>query len=83
MDFGVEHFAEGVHDVRADAAEAFGEGVGAEEHHGAGFGFVEGFADAAAVGADEIDLELLDLFGGNAYGSEFAEAGVDAVSGGA
>ncbi len=31
--------------------------------------------------ADEVELELMDLFGGNADGGEFAEAGVDAVGG--
>ena len=67
----------------ADAAESFGQRVGAEKHHGAGFGFAEGFADAAGMRADEIYLELRDLFGGDADGGEFAEAGVDAVGGGA
>ena len=83
MDFGVEHFAESVDDLGADAAESFGESVGAEKHHGAGFGFAEGIANAAGVRADEIYLELRDLFSGDADGSEFAEAGVDAVGGGA
>ena len=83
MNFGVEHFAERVDNLRADAAEAFGERVGAEQHHGASFGSLSGVADSTSVRANEIDLELADLFGGDADGSEFAEAGVDAVGGGA
>ena len=62
VNFGVEHFAEGVDDVRANAAEAFGERVGAEEHHGAGFGFAERFANAAGMRAHEIYLQLCNLF---------------------
>ena len=81
MNFGVEHGAEGFDGFGADAAEAFGERVGAEKHHRAGFGFAERRADAAGVRANEIDLELADLFGGDADGGEFAEAGVDAVGG--
>ena len=78
---GVEHFAKSVDYVRANAAEAFGESVGAEEHHGAGFAFVERFANAAGMGAHEIYLQLCNLLRGDAHGSEFAEAGVDAVGG--
>src|SRR5207249_4096380 len=77
MDAGVEHFAERVDDFRANAAEAFGEGVGSKKHHRAGFGFAEGRADTAGVRADQIDLQLADLLGGNTNGSEFAEAGID------
>src|SRR5450432_3748624 len=82
MDLDVEHCAESVDDVWADSAESFGEGVGAEDHDGAGFGLAKGIADTAGVGADEIYLELRDLFCRDADGSEFAEAGVDAVGGG-
>ena len=83
MNFGVEHRAKRFDGCGADAAESFGERVGAEKHHRAGFGFAERIADAAGVRAHEIDLELADLFGGDADGGEFAEAGVDAVGGGA
>ena len=65
----------------SDAAESFGERVGAEQHHRARFGFAERLADAASVRANEIDLQLANLLGGDADGSEFAEAGVDAVGG--
>ena len=81
VNFGVEHFAKSVDYVRANAAEAFGESVGAEQHHGAGFAFAERFANAAGMGAHEIYLQLCNLFRGDAHGSEFAEAGVDAVGG--
>ena len=81
MNFGVQHRAKDFDGFGADAAESFGERVGAEKHHRAGFGFAERRADSASVGAHEIDLELADLFGGDADGSELAEAGVDAVRG--
>ncbi len=81
MNFGVQHRAEDFDGFGSDAAEAFGERVGAEEHHRARFGFAERSADSAGVRADEIHLELSDLFGGDADGSELAEAGVDAVGG--
>src|ERR1700688_3444685 len=79
MNFGVEHFAKGVDDVRANAAETFGESVGAEEHHGAGFGFAKRFANAAAMRAHEIYLQLCNLLRGDAHRSKFAKARVDAV----
>ena len=81
MDTGVEHRAKRFNDDGAHAAEAFGEGVGAEEHHGASFRDGERSADSTGVGADKIDLQLADLFGRDAHGGEFAEAGVDAVGG--
>ena len=81
MNFGVEHRAERFDGFGADAAESFGERVGAEKHHRAGFGFAERSADATGVRANEIDLELANLLGGDADGSEFAESGVDAVGG--
>ncbi len=81
MNFSVEHFAKSVDYVRANTAEAFGERIGAEKHHGAGFAFAERFANTAGVRSDEIYLQLCDLFRGDAHGSEFAEAGIDAVGG--
>ena len=39
MNFGVEHGAEDFDGFGADAAESFGERVGAEKHHRARFGF--------------------------------------------
>ena len=54
MNFGVEHFAKGIDDVRANAAEAFSESVGAEQHHGASFAFAERFANSAGMRAHEI-----------------------------
>ena len=47
----------------------------------AGFSFAERSAYAASVRANQIYLQLANLFGGDANGGEFAEAGVDAVGG--
>jgi hypothetical protein len=77
----VEEGNEGLNQLRADAAEAFGENIGAEEEHGADGILGEGVADAAGVAADEITLEGLDLGGVNAKVGKLAEAGVDAVGG--
>src|SRR5580698_5575920 len=81
MNFGVEHRAKNFDGFGADATEPFGERIRAKKHHGARFGFAERSADSTGVRADEIDLQLANLLGGDADGSEFAEAGVDAVGG--
>ena len=47
MHFGVQHCAECLDDERPDAAQSFGESVGAQKHHRARFGFAERRADAA------------------------------------
>ncbi len=81
MNAGIEHGDEGFHDDGTNAAEALGESVGAKKHHGADFGGGERCAYATGMRANEIDLKLADLFGGDAHGGKFAEAGVDAVGG--
>src|SRR5215470_2694563 len=81
MNGGVEHGAESFDSAGADAAETFGERVGAKEHDRASFGDGEWLANSASVGADEIDLQLADLFRRDADAGEFAKPSVDAVSG--
>src|SRR5579863_9071796 len=81
VNFCVEHRAQDFDSFGADAAESFGERVGAEKNHRARFGFAQRRADAAGVRTNEIDLQLANLFGGNANGGEFAEAGVDTIGG--
>src|SRR5262249_49076797 len=49
MDTGVEHRAQGFDGTGADATESFGERVGTKQHHGAGFGYGQRFADSAGV----------------------------------
>src|SRR4029077_5341589 len=61
---GVEHRAQGLDGLRTDAAEAFGESVGAKEHHRAGLGYAKRSAHAACVRADQIHLKLANLLGG-------------------
>ena len=78
---GVEHRAERFDGLRADAAEAFGQRIGAQQHHRARFRFAQRRADAASVRAHEIHLKLAHLFGRDAHRRELAEAGVDAVGG--
>ncbi len=61
------------------AREALGEGIGAQQHHGTGFGDRERFADADRVRADQVDLQFADLVAGDAHVAEFADAGGDGV----
>jgi hypothetical protein len=75
----VQHFAERIDDEGADAGAAFGEGVGAKEHHGAGFGDGERVADADGVGANEVDLQFADLIADDANVAELADSGGDGV----
>ncbi len=81
MDPVVEEEEQGVDDVGADAAEAFGQDVGAEQKHGADGGFRERIAEAAGMAADEVALEVLEFGGVDADVRKFAEAGIDAVGG--
>lgn len=76
---GVQHRTQCFHDDGAGAAKAFGQCVGTEKNHGASFRLAEGRAYSTGVRANQVDLELADLFGGNADRSQFAKAGVDAV----
>ncbi len=48
-------------DLGPNAGEAFRQDVGTDEHHAANDGFGERLADAGAMGADQIDLHLLDF----------------------
>ena len=59
--------------------KSFSQRVGAQQHHGAGFGNGERFADADGVGADEIDLQFADLVAGDAHVAELANAGGDGI----
>jgi hypothetical protein len=83
MDTAVEHESEGLGDAGADATVSEREGVGAEGHHDAGFGFRERLAEAAGMAADKVELEAIDGVIGNTYFAELAEARVDAIDGSA
>src|SRR5262245_28383456 len=56
MNGSVQHGAESLDSAGTNSAKAFGESIGAQQHHGARFGSAEGVADAAGVRADEINL---------------------------
>ena len=63
-----------------NAAEAFGDCIGAQEDHRANFRFAQRRSDAYCVTAHQIRLELADLIAGDTDRSHFSEAGVYAVS---
>ena len=81
MHAGVQHGAQGFYDGRPNAAEALCQCIAPQQQHAARFRFTQRRADAARMRADKIYLQLADLFAGDANAGEFAEAGVDAVSG--
>src|ERR1017187_8559528 len=58
-----------------------GQGVGAQGHDDARFGFGERWAEAAGVAAHEVELEAGEFAVRDAPFAEFAEAGVDAING--
>ena len=80
-DVVIEKVADTLSDDGTNAGEALGEDVGADEHHAANDGSWERFADAAAVGADEVDLHLLDFVVVEADVGEEADAGIERVDG--
>ena len=77
----IEEEEQGVDDRGPDAAEAFGEDVGAKQEHGADGGVRERIAEAAGMAADEVALQVLKLGGIDADVRKLAEAGIDAVGG--
>ena len=81
-DVAVEHFDEELDDLETNAAAAERENIGAEQHHGADLRLGKWSADAAGMTAHEIDLELLQLVGGDVNVGKFPEAGADAVDDG-
>lgn len=81
MDSVIQEEEERVDDFRPDAAEAFGQHIGAEQEHGAHGGFRERIAKAAGVAANQVALEVLELSWVDANLRKFAEAGIDAVGG--
>src|SRR5256885_7948940 len=81
MHTGVEHSAKSLDNRWPDAAKALCECIAAQQQHAARFRFTERRADTTRMRADKIYLQLADLFAGDANAGEFAEAGVDAVSG--
>src|SRR5882724_8063935 len=80
MNSGVEHCAKRFYRAWPDAAESFCQSICTKKHDGASFGFTERFANSAGMGANQIYLELANLFGGDADTGKFAETCVAAVS---
>ena len=51
-----------------------GQGIGAQQHHGAGLGDRERFADSDRVRAHQVDLQFADLFTSDADIAQFADS---------
>ena len=79
MNSGVEHRAKCFYRAWPHAAESFCKGICTKKHDGASFGFAERVANATGMGANQIYLELANLFRGDADAGKFAETCVDAV----
>ena len=80
MNPGVKHRAKRFYCAWPHTAEPFCESICAKKHDRASFGFAERFANSAGMGANQIYLELANLFRGDADAGKFAETCVDAVS---
>src|SRR5688572_17152007 len=67
-------------DLRSGTAEAEGEHVRPQNHHRPNFFFRKWDAYTARVATDEVELQLIELFGRDMNIAELAESGVDAVN---
>ena len=76
---GVEHGHERVHQLRSYPAGRPEEHVGPKQHERAHDGGRQRSPHAGRMTADQIDLQLLELVGGDADVGELSEAGVDPV----
>lgn len=75
----VEHVEQQLDDGDADTGVAHRQRVGADDEHGADDGWGQIWPDADGVAADEVDLQLAHVVGGDDFAFEVAEAGGDAV----
>src|SRR2546430_12549183 len=75
----VQHFAKELDHLDSDAAETKREHVGAQENHRAHFRSRERLADAAAMAADKIELQLAERIRLNFDIGEFPETGADPI----
>ncbi len=80
-DAAIEKIAEALGYQGTDAGVAFGKHVGADQHHGAHNLARERLADAHAVRADDIALELVELVARDAHIGEQPHAGIDRING--
>ena len=80
-DVVVEQVADALGDEGTDAGEAFGQDVGADEHHAADDSAGQRLTHATAVGADEVELHLLEVVVLQTYVGEESDAGVEGVDG--
>ena len=80
-DVVVQHVAQPLGDHRPNAGKTQGDDVGADQHHRANHVRRQRIADAAAVGADQVLLHLLDVRGFEADVSEQTDARIESVDG--
>src|SRR5262249_24759746 len=74
-DARVKHPHQGFDEDRPHAGVALGEGVGSREEHGPDHVFRRRWTDTATVTANQVLLELADVFGWNEDAAQRAEAG--------
>ena len=79
MNLPVEHIDKQLGEHRTHAAGPANEDVRAQQHHGAHGVLRERLPDTGSVAANEIELQLPGLLGGDPHVREFAESRVDAV----
>ena len=79
MHAAVEHGAQRVDDHVADAGESLGQGVGAQQHHGACDRLRQGIAYSHSVGAHQVELQPADIARRDAHIAELAHSGVHGV----
>lgn len=75
----IQEMGDGLYQQWPDAAVTFRENVGAQQEHGARFGFRERLAHAGTVAAYQVGLQRRKLIGSNTNVRQFAEAGIDSV----
>ena len=79
MHAAVEHLDQQIERLLTDSGISLREHVRAQRHRRAHDRNRKGIADARRVASEEIDLQRIQLIGGNLHFGEVAEAGVDAV----
>ena len=81
MNAVVQQRQQHLQELRPDAAESFGEDVGAQQQHGANFFLGQRLADTTCMAAHQILLECPHFARLDADIGELAEAGVHAIRG--
>ena len=67
MHAAIEQAREQLDQLVADAAQSFGEDIGAQQQHGADLGLFQRLAQPAGVAAYQVALQLLQVSGADAH----------------